>query len=212
MSLFTLAQLEAAVPLVRTVVPPTPLYAWPLLAKRTGAQVWVKHENHTPIGAFKVRGGVVYLDALRRRGEALEHTADVGIRVTAASVEQLFADAGQAIASLIVENVDAIAAVPGVDGLFIGPGDLGLRLKLAAGEMTLESAFQRTAESCKRHGKAPWAAGMHRVACKHKYMHALAHRSGRLPQPAIKGGKKAGEGRRYAVSGEPRQRLRVASA
>ena len=72
MSLFTLAQLEAAVPLVRTVVPPTPLYAWPLLAKRTGAQVWVKHENHTPIGAFKVRGGIVYLDALKRSGVALE--------------------------------------------------------------------------------------------------------------------------------------------
>jgi len=72
MSLFTLAQLEAAVPLVRTVVPPTPLYAWPLLAKRTGAQVWVKHENHTPIGAFKVRGGIVYLDALKRSGVALQ--------------------------------------------------------------------------------------------------------------------------------------------
>ena len=43
MSLFTLAELEAAVPLVRTVVPPTPLYAWPLLAKRAGAEVWVKH-------------------------------------------------------------------------------------------------------------------------------------------------------------------------
>jgi threonine dehydratase len=71
MSLFTLAELEAAVPLVRTVVPPTPLYAWPLLAKRTGAQVWVKHENHTPIGAFKVRGGIVYMDALKRSGECV---------------------------------------------------------------------------------------------------------------------------------------------
>src|SRR5437762_6614526 len=68
MSLFTLAELETAVPLVRTVVPPTPLYAWPLLAKRTGAEVWVKHENHTPIGAFKLRGGVVYMDALKRSG------------------------------------------------------------------------------------------------------------------------------------------------
>jgi threonine dehydratase len=72
MSLFTLAELEAAVPLVRTVVPPTPLYAWPLLAKRAGAEVWVKHENHTPIGAFKVRGGIVYLDALKRSGVALQ--------------------------------------------------------------------------------------------------------------------------------------------
>ena len=70
MSLFTLTELEAAVPLVRAIVPPTPLYVWPLLARRAGAEVWVKHENHTPIGAFKVRGGIVYLDGLMRRGEA----------------------------------------------------------------------------------------------------------------------------------------------
>ena len=67
-SLFSLAELEAAVPLVRSVVPPTPLYAWPLLARRSGAEVWLKHENHTPIGAFKVRGGIVYLDGLKRSG------------------------------------------------------------------------------------------------------------------------------------------------
>ena len=67
MPMFTLAELEAAVPLVRRVVPPTPLHAWPLLSNRTGAKVWVKHENHSPIGAFKIRGGVTYLDALLRR-------------------------------------------------------------------------------------------------------------------------------------------------
>jgi threonine dehydratase len=71
MPMFTLAELEAAVTLVRTVVPPTAFYAWPLLAGRTGAQVWVKHENHTPIGAFKVRGGIVYLDALKRSAAKL---------------------------------------------------------------------------------------------------------------------------------------------
>lgn len=72
MSLFSLAELEAAVPLVRTIVPPTPQHAWPLLARRTGAQVWVKHENHTPTGAFKVRGGIVYLDGLKRREPKLK--------------------------------------------------------------------------------------------------------------------------------------------
>src|SRR5689334_7428400 len=66
MTLFSLQELEAALALVRKVVPATPQYAWPLLAKRMGAEVWVKHENHTPIGAFKVRGGVVYLDWLQR--------------------------------------------------------------------------------------------------------------------------------------------------
>jgi threonine dehydratase len=68
MSLFSLADLEAAADLVRTVVPATPQYAWPLLAKRTGAEVWVKHENHSPIGAFKVRGGIIYMDWLKRSG------------------------------------------------------------------------------------------------------------------------------------------------
>ena len=66
MSLFPLADLEAAVELVRPLVPATPQHAWPLLAKRTGAEVWVKHENHTPIGAFKIRGGIAYMDWLKR--------------------------------------------------------------------------------------------------------------------------------------------------
>src|SRR5579863_2400374 len=63
----SLAQIEAATALVHRVVPPTPQYNWPLLSARLGAQVWVKHENHTPIGAFKVRGGLLYLDDLKRR-------------------------------------------------------------------------------------------------------------------------------------------------
>jgi threonine dehydratase len=46
---------------------PTPQYCWPLVCERAGTEVWVKHENHTPIGAFKVRGGLVYVDELRKR-------------------------------------------------------------------------------------------------------------------------------------------------
>jgi len=65
-SLFTLAELEAAAELVRRTVPPTPQYAWPRLAERTGCELWVKHENHTPTGAFKVRGGIVYMENLKR--------------------------------------------------------------------------------------------------------------------------------------------------
>ena len=64
--MFTLAELENVIPLVRASVPPTPQYAWPLLKAHTGVEVVVKHENHTPIGAFKVRGGIVYLDRLKR--------------------------------------------------------------------------------------------------------------------------------------------------
>ena len=72
MTLFSLAELEAAATLVHSVMPPTPQYAWPLLAKRIGTEVWVKHENHTPTGAFKVRGGIVYMDALKRSGSGVK--------------------------------------------------------------------------------------------------------------------------------------------
>jgi threonine dehydratase len=63
---FARGELEAVLPVVRAHVPPTPQYAWPLLRRRLGVEVVVKHENHTPIGAFKVRGGLVYVDRLRR--------------------------------------------------------------------------------------------------------------------------------------------------
>lgn len=67
--MFSLDELEAAAALVHKVAPPTPQYSWPLLCERTGCELWVKHENHTPIGAFKIRGGLVYLDQLMRSGE-----------------------------------------------------------------------------------------------------------------------------------------------
>lgn len=63
---FTPEEVQAAMATVRTVVPPTPQFAWPLLARRLGMTVWVKHENHTPAGAFKVRGGLTYFDHLVR--------------------------------------------------------------------------------------------------------------------------------------------------
>jgi len=64
--MFTLAELDNVIPLVRAIVPPTPQYAWPLLKALTGVEIVVKHENHTPIGAFKLRGGIVYFDRLKR--------------------------------------------------------------------------------------------------------------------------------------------------
>jgi threonine dehydratase len=64
--MFDLNELERAHEVVRQAVPPTPAYAWPLLAERLGVSVVVKHENHTPAGAFKVRGGLVYVDRLKR--------------------------------------------------------------------------------------------------------------------------------------------------
>jgi threonine dehydratase len=67
MTLPQLDFLEAVADFVHTVVSPTPQIRWPLLCKRTGAEVWVKHENHTPVGAFKLRGAVVYMEELRRK-------------------------------------------------------------------------------------------------------------------------------------------------
>jgi threonine dehydratase len=63
----TLSELEAAAAFVHDVMPPTPQYRWPLLCRRAGTDVWVKHENHTPIGAFKVRGGLTYMRELKRQ-------------------------------------------------------------------------------------------------------------------------------------------------
>jgi len=70
--MFTLAELESVMPLVRASVSATPQYAWPLLKARTGVDVVVKHENHTPIGAFKVRGGLVYLERASRARPQLQ--------------------------------------------------------------------------------------------------------------------------------------------
>lgn len=61
-----LKELEASSALLYRYMLPTPQYSWPLLNSRVGTEVWVKHENHTPIGNFKVRGGIVYMDHLRR--------------------------------------------------------------------------------------------------------------------------------------------------
>jgi len=68
MSLPSLSDIEAAAQVVYRAFPPTPQYRWALLSQRLGTDCWVKHENHTPVGAFKIRGGLTYFDQLRQRG------------------------------------------------------------------------------------------------------------------------------------------------
>ena len=68
-SLFDRTQLEDALRVVGKAMLPTPQHRWPGLERLSGCEVWVKHENHTPTGAFKVRGGLVLLDELARNGE-----------------------------------------------------------------------------------------------------------------------------------------------
>jgi len=68
--IFPFEEIEAARQAVYAAMPPTPQYAWPLLRERLGMTVWVKHENHTPAGAFKVRGGLTYFAGLAKSGRA----------------------------------------------------------------------------------------------------------------------------------------------
>jgi threonine dehydratase len=66
MNLPTLAEIEAAAQTVYRAMPPTPQYRWPLVCEHVGTEVWLKHENHTPVGAFKLRGGLVYFSRLEK--------------------------------------------------------------------------------------------------------------------------------------------------
>jgi threonine dehydratase len=70
---FTPGEIEAARRTVYAAMPPTPQYAWPLLAQRLSCTVWVKHENHTPAGAFKLRGGLTYFETLAREQPEVRH-------------------------------------------------------------------------------------------------------------------------------------------
>jgi len=70
--MLSLQHVEEAANIVYAAMPPTPQYAWPLLARRAGCETWVKHENHTPIGAFKVRGGLVYMNRLKKQHAAVK--------------------------------------------------------------------------------------------------------------------------------------------
>jgi threonine dehydratase len=96
--MFTLDELRAATDVVRRVVPATPQYAWPLLAERVGAEVWVKHENHTPTGAFKVRGGLVYADRL---AQERQHVRGI-VSATRGNHGQSLAVAGRAAGVRVV--------------------------------------------------------------------------------------------------------------
>jgi threonine dehydratase len=72
MNRLTRDDIEQAARLVYQIMPATAQYAWPLLARRLGCMVWVKHENHTPTGAFKVRGGITFMHWLKRENPGVK--------------------------------------------------------------------------------------------------------------------------------------------
>jgi threonine dehydratase len=132
--------LQAAAALVRQVMPPTPQYCWPLLSRRVGAELWVKHENHTPIGAFKIRGGLVYLDAVRR--------AQPGIRgvVTATTGNH-----GQSIALAATRlGVDATIVVPHGNSVEKNRAMQGFGARLVEAGHDFQAAFEHAVELAAR--------------------------------------------------------------
>ena len=74
MLVITLDQIESATSIVYAEMQPTPQYCWPLLCENLGTEVWVKHENQTPIGSFKIRGGLVYFAHLVKSSEKPKST------------------------------------------------------------------------------------------------------------------------------------------
>ncbi len=71
-AVFNRAEIEAAAKIVHAQMSPTAQHAWPLISADVGAQVWIKHENHTPTGAFKIRGGITFMDWLRQEKPAIK--------------------------------------------------------------------------------------------------------------------------------------------
>ena len=76
-TMFTAEEIADARAIIHEAMPPTPQYAWPLLQAELGIETWVKHENHTPTGAFKVRGGLVHMRKRVERGETNGVTATI---------------------------------------------------------------------------------------------------------------------------------------
>jgi len=132
--------LEEAAALVYRVVPPTPQYCWPLLSRRLGAELWVKHENHTPIGAFKIRGGLVYLDAVRRS------QPDIHGVVTATTGNH-----GQSIALAATQlRVDATIVVPFGNSIEKNRAMAGFGARLVEAGHDFQAAFEHAMELAER--------------------------------------------------------------
>jgi threonine dehydratase len=135
--------LEAAAALVHRVMPPTPQYCWPLLSRRVGAELWVKHENHTPIGSFKIRGGLLYLDAVRRS------QPDVRGVVTATTGNH-----GQSIALAAARlGVDATIVVPHGNSIEKNRAMAGFGARLVEAGHDFQAAFEHATELAERENR-----------------------------------------------------------
>src|SRR5438046_3671610 len=135
--------LEEAAAFVHRSVPPTPQYVWALLSRRVGAELWVKHENHTPIGSFKIRGGLVYLDAVRRS------QPDVRGVVTATTGNH-----GQSIALAAARlGVDATIVVPHGNSVEKNRAMAGFGARLVEAGHDFQAAFEHATELAERENR-----------------------------------------------------------
>jgi threonine dehydratase len=133
--MYDLAAMEEAAARVHAVIPPTPQYAWPLLAEAAGCEVWLKHENHTPTGAFKLRGGINYVDGLKRREPGLSGVIAASTGNHGQSVAYAAKRAGLSATIVVPEgnNPEKNAAMRGFGAELIEHGrDFNVSLELAA--------------------------------------------------------------------------------
>ncbi|MFL5080329.1 MAG: threonine dehydratase [Microvirga sp.] len=140
--MFSLDDLDRAAGVVRSVMPPTLQYAWPLLRQRFGVEVVVKHENHTPIGAFKVRGGLTYVERLNR-----ERTKVKGIvSATRGNHGQSLAFAGRHF------KVPVVVVVPYGNSVEKNAAMRALGAEIVVHGIDFDDAKQRATELAKERG------------------------------------------------------------
>ncbi len=146
----TLAELEAAAQVVHRTIAPTAQICWPLLSERCGCEVWVKHENHTQIGAFKLRGGLVYMDDLRRA------EPDVAAVITATRGNH-----GQSVACAARANgLEAVIVVPHGNSVEKNRAMAAFGAELVEHGHDFQAAYEHAAELAE-------ARGLHMVRSFH---------------------------------------------
>ncbi len=153
MRLPTLSQIHAAQAVVYRSMPPTPQYSWPLINHRLGTEAWIKHENHSPVGAFKLRGALVYLDRLKQ--------TETGLRGVVAATRGNFGQ-GVAMAAQLI-GLKAVIVVP------IGNSNEKNRAMLAQGAELVEHGqdFQASLEFARRLAED---RGLHLVESFHEWL------------------------------------------
>jgi threonine dehydratase len=146
-------EIVLAIQTVYQAMQPTPQYCWPLLSDRVGTEVWIKHENHTPLGAFKIRGGLVYCRRLRESAMSTR-------RVVTATRGNF----GQAVAyAARREGMQAVVYIPHGNSLSKNRAMRGLGATLVEHGRDFEEARQEARR---------WAAaeGAHYVPSFHEWL------------------------------------------